>query len=117
MLEKNKNYTIFTEYKDGKPQQLQVYKDKRDFQYWFRIDNVYRSNIFADVFNNCYSLHKDAIDNTFKELEAGNTKVKFEDGEYGITKCSFHFDFMIYAPNNLDFCFFEDFYTFLLEKY
>ena len=111
MLEKNKDYTIFTEYKDGKPQQLQVYKDKRDFQYWFRIDNVYRSNIFADFFNNCYSLHKDAIDNTLKEIESGNKDIKFECNEYGIISYSDYFEFIIYAPNNLDFCFFEDFYT------
>ena len=111
MLDKNKDYTIFTEYKDGKPIQLKIYKNINDFKYWFKLDNVYRPNIYTDFFNNCYSLHKDAIDNTLKEIESGNKDVKFECNEYGIISYSDYFEFIIYAPNNLGFCFFEDFYT------
>lgn len=111
MLEKNKDYTIFTEYKDGKPTQLQVYMDEQDFQYWFKTGGVYRSNIYADFFNNCYSLYKDVIDNTLKEMGSENKEVKFEDSEYGIISCSDYFEFIIYAPDNLEFTSFEDFYA------
>lgn len=119
MLEKNKDYIIYTKYIDGKPEKLQICMGD-DFCSIFKIKDSIGDFCFYDepnalvrFFNDCYDSNKAHIDKTIKEMESEDEFALFEDenNEYRVMGLGEPGQFEIVARTDLASMSFEDFYT------